>query len=272
MLQLYPHNQKAYFAAEKMLSETGKAAIIHPTGTGKTYIAFKFCESHPQKRICWLSPSRYIFDTQIKSLRDSGFSPDNISFFTYAKLCLLTKEEMNEIRPNYLILDEFHRCGAEVWGDGVQELLELYPNVPVLGLSATNIRYLDNRRDMAEELFDGNIASNMTLGEAIVQGILKPPTYVTAIYRYQRDFQKIESRVRGARNQIVRDQGEKYLDMLKRALDKSQGLDEIFPKYMKNTAGKYIVFCADKEHMDLMLSHTQQWFSSIDPEPHVYKA
>ena len=72
MLQLYPHNQKAYTAAEKMLSETGKAAIIHPTGTGKSYIAFKFCERHPEKRICWLSPSRYIFDTQLKSLKDRG--------------------------------------------------------------------------------------------------------------------------------------------------------------------------------------------------------
>ncbi|MFR5880821.1 MAG: hypothetical protein ACLUEQ_08455 [Cloacibacillus evryensis] len=41
----------------------------------------------------------------------------------------------------------------------------------VLGLSATNIRYLDNQRDMADELFDGNIASEMTLGEAVVRGM-----------------------------------------------------------------------------------------------------
>ena len=39
-------------------------------------------------------------------------------------------------------------------------------------LSATNIRYLDNQRNMAEELFEGNIASEMTLGEAIVREIL----------------------------------------------------------------------------------------------------
>ena len=36
-----------------------------------------------------------------------------------------------------------------------------------LGLTATNIRYLDNNRDMAEELFDSRVASNMTLGEAV---------------------------------------------------------------------------------------------------------
>ena len=42
---------------------------------------------------------------------------------------------------------------------------------PVLGLSATHVRYLDNQRDMADELFDGCIASEMTLGEAIGRGI-----------------------------------------------------------------------------------------------------
>ena len=42
----------------------------------------------------------------------------------------------------------------------------------LLGLSATHIRYLDNQHDMTEELFDRNIASYMTLGEAIVRGIL----------------------------------------------------------------------------------------------------
>ena len=52
-------------------------------------------------------------------------------------------------------------------------------------MSATNIRYLDNRRDMADELFDGNVASEMTLGEAIVCGILNAPTSVLPVLAYQ---------------------------------------------------------------------------------------
>lgn len=48
----------------------------------------------------------------------------------------------------------------------------------MLGLSATHIRYLDNQRDMADELFDGCIASKMTLGEAIGRGILPTPKHV----------------------------------------------------------------------------------------------
>ena len=46
--------------------------------------------------------------------------------------------------------------------------------------SATNIRYLDNQRDMAWELFGGNIASELTLGEAVARGILPAPKYVLA--------------------------------------------------------------------------------------------
>ena len=39
MIGLYAHNRAAYEAAVAMLDETGKAAIIHPTGTGKSFSA-----------------------------------------------------------------------------------------------------------------------------------------------------------------------------------------------------------------------------------------
>ena len=34
MIELFEHNKTAYDSAVSMLSDTGKAAIIHPTGTG----------------------------------------------------------------------------------------------------------------------------------------------------------------------------------------------------------------------------------------------
>ena len=40
-IELYEHNAKAYRAARKMLAEKGLAAVVHPTGTGKSFIAFK---------------------------------------------------------------------------------------------------------------------------------------------------------------------------------------------------------------------------------------
>lgn len=169
-IYLLAHNREAYKSAAEMLRKAGKAAVIHPTGTGKSFSGIQLCEDH----------------------------------------------------PDYIILDEFHRCGAQKWGAGVNQRLSLYPDVPALGLSATNIRYLDNQRDMAQELFGGNIASEMSLGEAIVRGILNPPKYVLSTFSCQKGLEKYTLRVQSARSKVVRDQGEAYLEVLRRALEKQR--------------------------------------------------
>lgn len=272
MIELFEHNKTAYDSAVSMLSDTGKAAIIHPTGTGKSFIGFKLCEDHPDKTICWLSPSEYIFKTQLENLAkvSNGYVPQNVRFFTYAKLMLLSDAEISEIAPDFIILDEFHRCGAQEWGKGALNLLKSYPGVPILGLSATNIRYLDNQRDMADELFDGNIASEMTLGEAIVRGILAAPKYVLSVFSYQKDLEKYQARVRRAKSKLVRDEAERYLEALRRALDKADGLDTVFDKHMTDRTGKYIVFCANYEHMQEMIGKAPAWFGKVDSAPHIY--
>ena len=273
-IQLFSHNQAAYLAALEMLSKTGKAAIVHPTGTGKSFIGFKLCEDHPDSLVCWLSPSEYIFQTQLENLAavSDGYVPENLVFYTYAKLMNMSEEVLGEIKPAFIILDEFHRAGAEFWGAGVKNLLKCYPDVPILGLSATNIRYLDNQRDMAVELFDGNIASEMTLGEAIVRGILNAPKYVLSIFSYQKDLEKYQRRVRSAKSKAVRDEAERYLEALRRALEKADGLDEIFSKHITDRHGKYIVFCANYEHLCEMTTLAREWFSKVDTDPHIYTA
>ena len=148
-IKLYEHNRVAYETAKVLLEREGKAAIVHPTGTGKSFIAFKLCEENSDKKILWLSPSEYIFKTQLENLKSTseGYTPDNIVFYTYAKLTYLSDDEIEEIKPEYIILDEFHRCGAEVWGKGVQKVLRTYANVPVLGLSATCLLYTSDAAD-----------------------------------------------------------------------------------------------------------------------------
>ncbi|MCD8336910.1 MAG: DEAD/DEAH box helicase family protein, partial [Lachnospiraceae bacterium] len=296
-ITLFEHNQSAYAAAVDRMERAGKAAIIHPTGTGKSFIGFRLCADHAKERILWLSPSEYIFKTQLENLKAAtgGEVPRNITFHTYAKLMMMDEAEIHDIckdhsremsseavpcertedaapsggAPAYIILDEFHRCGAKCWGQGVERLLAAFPDVPVLGLSATSIRYLDNQRDMADELFDGNVASQMSLGEAIVRGILNPPKYVLSVYSWQQDLEKYERRIRQSRNKLVRDECDRYLEELRRALDMADGLDVIFDKHMTDRTGKYIVFCSSKEHMDEMMRHLD-WFAKVDRHPRVY--
>jgi superfamily II DNA or RNA helicase len=271
-ITLFEHNKSAYEVALTMLKTTKKAAIVHPTGTGKSFIGFKLCEDFPNQTVCWLSPSEYIFKTQIENLKktSNGYEPVNIKFFTYAKLMLMKREELEKIHPDYIILDEFHRCGAKMWGEGVLRLLNCYSNTPILGLSATNIRYLDNQRNMTEELFDGNVASEMSLGEAIVRGILHPPKYVLSIFSYQNDLERYEQRVQSAKSKVVRDEAFAILEELRRALEQAEGMEEIFYTYMPQKNGKYIVFCSNFIHMQQMIEKVPEWFSKVDLAPHIY--
>ena len=75
---------------------------------------------------------------------------------------------------------------AECWGESAVALLKLCPNAKLLVLAVTNIRYLDNNRDVTEELLCGHIAREMTLGEAVVRGVLPTLNYETTVYRYQK--------------------------------------------------------------------------------------
>ena len=276
VLHLFEHNARAYQAAAAMLEQYGKAAVVHPTGTGKSYIAFKLIEDHPDAAFLWLSPSEYIFRTQLENLQKQApdFPLGNVRFATYARLLFCTEEQLAEIaaqHPAYIIMDEFHRAGAEHWGERVQKLLALCPDAKLLGLTATNVRYLDNNRDMAEELFDGHIASEMTLGEAIVRGILPAPKYVTTVFRYQNELAKYQARVDSLRSPGVQDANQKYLEALRRALEQADGLDRVFAKHITETRGKYIVFCSSKEHMDEMAFHVPEWFADVNKNIKVYK-
>lgn len=245
--------------------------MIQPTGTGKSFIAFKLMEDRPQEHFCWLAPSEYIWRTQLENLRKAGGEePQNVTFLTYAKLMFMTAQERAQLQPDVIVLDEFHRCGAEEWGKGVTALLADHPGADLLGLTATPIRYLDQQRDMADELFDGCIAHQLTLGEAIVQGILPAPKYVMALYAFQQELARYIRRahkIGGAAGQ----KAEQIIEQLRRRLEEADGVDVIFQRHMQDRRGKYILFCADREHMQSIRRKLPQWLKRVDAKPHIYE-
>lgn len=123
-MELYEHNQVAYQEADKMLKTYGRAAVIHPTGTGKSFIAFKLIEEHPDAQFLWLSPNDYIFESQRRNVSGNF---NNVVHMTYTRLIRMNEEELNLLCSEYIILDEFHRCGAYCWGTGVERLLKNCP-------------------------------------------------------------------------------------------------------------------------------------------------
>ena len=116
MIELFEHNKTAYEAALAMLEDTNRACVIHPTGTGKSFIAFKWAEDNPESRFVWVGPSENIYNTQLENVRRvSGSVPDNITFLTYARLANMTDDEIGVLWPDSIVLDEVHRAGAKVW-------------------------------------------------------------------------------------------------------------------------------------------------------------
>lgn len=119
-MRLYTHNQIAYEAAVTMLENHRLAAVIHPTRTGKSFLAFWIIEDHPDARFLWLPPNDDIFENQ---KRNAERQFPNVEFMTFTKLLRLPKDALMALWPEYIILDEVHRCGAYCWGQGVERLL-----------------------------------------------------------------------------------------------------------------------------------------------------
>lgn len=156
---------------------------------------------------------------------------------------------------DYIILDEFHRCGAREWSKQITLLLSNNPQAKVLGLSATPVRSLDGNRDMSQELFYGNVAHEISLKKAIKDGLLAAPEYYAAVYSFKADIEKLERRL-GERKNV---RAEKIIQQAKNCMENSDGLKDIFSTYMRED-GKYLAFCTSQDHLTKMMEGAKEWF------------
>lgn len=249
-IELFEHNEIAYEKLSQLLSTSQMGTINHATGTGKSFIALKYLYDNRDKKILYLSPTYPIF-TQLVKTHMKKLNIDINDFHTFDHMIYrsLLGIDMKKLAENYdiIVLDEYHRCGAKEWGKKVVELLEIikkkYPDHKVIGLTATEKRYLDNERDMNQELFDGSCASTLTLADAIIRGILPSPVYINTMLNCK---EKVEELRRLIEQKIyyVEDK-EKFLtilDDLDKYVEKCTKIEDIFTPYIKSRNGKYIVF------------------------------
>lgn len=260
-IELYPHNQAALNHLEEALKYTRRAAVIQPTGTGKSFVALAFIERRPNNSFLYLAPSTHIFN-QLKHHAGHTDVLLHTTMMTYQKLCLLHEDELGKLEPDYIILDEFHRCGADDWGSAVDHLLALYVECFLIGFTATPVRYLDKAgtRDMSEELFHGSIASYYTLQDAINDKVLPVPHYVLGDILMNERVSSLETALtQVASYGRVRTAGYSLLESLKRNMAEAQGIDEIFKCHMPNRFAKLIVFCRNLEHIAQCREDMHRW-------------
>lgn len=272
-IELYKHNKEAYDKIEKMFESEDKVAIVHATGTGKSFISLKWLYENRNKGCLFLAPTYEILDQLEQHIKKQGLSISdfpNLKCAIYPNFARLSAAEINNLHFDNIVLDEFHRCGAQEWGRSINTLLNNNPGAKVLGITATPIRFLDDNRNMAAELFHGNIASEISLTDAISKGILPMPTYISAVYSFKEDIERIQRKIDRFENPEYRGVFQKRLDEAKRMLEKAKGLPEIFEHHIPNKSGKYIVFCRDYEHMQKMMDESQTWFSKVNPNVDIY--
>ena len=272
-IELYKHNNEAYEKIEAMFKQVDRVAIVHATGTGKSFISLKWLYENRSKKCLFLAPTYEIVDQLEQHIRSQGLSISdfpNLKCSIYPNFSRLSTDEIKKLHFDNIVLDEFHRCGAQEWGQSISTLLYNNPNAKVLGITATPIRYLDDNRNMAEELFHGNIASEISLTDAISRGILPMPIYISAIYSFKEDIDRIQSKINRYENSEYRETFQKKLDEAKRMLENAKGLPEIFERHIPNRSGRYIVFCRDYEHMQRMMAEANQWFSKVNSNVDIY--
>ena len=260
-IQLFPLNQAALNHVEEALKYTRRAAVIQPTGSGKSFVALAFIERRPNNSFLYLAPSTHIFN-QLKHHAGHTDVLLHTTMMTYQKLCLLHEDELGKLEPDYIILDEFHRCGADDWGSAVDHLLALYVECFLIGFTATPVRYLDKAgtRDMSEELFHGSIASYYTLQDAINDKVLPVPHYVLGDILMNERVSSLETALtQVASYGRARTAGYSLLESLKRNMAEAQGIDEIFKCHMPNRFAKLIVFCRNLEHIAQCREDMHRW-------------
>ena len=252
---LLSHNKTAYQKVMRAFETSRMTCVCHPTGTGKSYIVAAVAESFDKVLI--LAPNNFILQQQESILDWRG----GIDYRNYS---WLIKNVWNVTEKyDLIVLDEFHRAGAQEWGAAVQLLIESQPQAKIFGTSATPIRYSEDERDMTDELFDGHVASNITIAEAwTVYNILPIPRYVSGLFRWDKTISEAQERIERSRSLSDKEKRERIFRLSNKRLDwdLSYGMPTILRKHMEKDARRVIVFCAHIEDLEQMRQQVCRWF------------
>ncbi len=257
-IDLYAHNETTYQRVNELRMDSRQVAVVQATGTGKSYLIAKVMADFLADKKLVMAPQKYILQQQQRRV---PWANQSTKFMTYAKGIHLTKTEIKKLAPKLIVLDEFHRCGAEEWGKGVDRILKAHSKAFVFGTTATPIRWLDESRDMSDELFGGTVAEDLSLAQAIIRRILPAPNYVAALYTLDEEIKDLQEKLEDSSKPAAeKKQIEAQIRQSKIAWEKTKGIPEILKKHLNPRINKFIIFCKDKEHLDQMEWVVESWF------------
>ena len=274
-MTLNPVNEAAFQKAVQSLETLNRAAVFHPTGTGKSCIAWKVVEAHPQTTFFWLvAGAQRLALRQAELTRyNGGILPGNVRFCDCEKLAAATPEQwvrLGEQKPGCIVLDCYHELSAVCWAQSVQKLLRMCPQAKVLGLGVPNGAPVCAA---AQELFADCIVSHMTVAEAMAAGTMPVPSaYAALLWPQEEELATLRARIKN----LCVPKGDTSLrvqyEELSWSLRQVENLTVLLPRLLSDTSGHYLVLFESAAYQEKLGTELEQLLRTVDPAVRFYAA
>lgn len=274
-MTLNPVNEAAFQKAVQSLETLNRAAVFHPTGTGKSCIAWKVVEAHPQTTFFWLvAGAQRLALRQAELTRyNGGTLPGNVRFCDCEKLAAATPEQwvrLGEQKPGCIVLDCYHELSAVCWAQSVQKLLRMCPQAKVLGLGVPNGAPVCAA---AQELFADCIVSHMTVAEAMAAGTMPVPSaYAALLWPQEEELTTLRARIKN----LCMPKGDTSLrvqyEELSWSLRQVENLTILLPRLLSDTSGHYLVLFESAAYQEKLGTELEQLLRTVDPAVRFYAA
>ena len=274
-MTLNPVNEAAFQKAVQSLETLNRAAVFHPTGTGKSCIAWKVVEAHPQTTFFWLvAGAQRLALRQAELTRyNGGTLPGNVRFCDCEKLAAATPEQwvrLGEQKPGCIVLDCYHELSAVCWAQSVQKLLRMCPQAKVLGLGVPNGAPVCAA---AQELFADCIVSHMTVAEAMAAGTMPVPSaYAALLWPQEEELATLRARIKN----LCMPKGDTSLrvqyEELSWSLRQVENLTVLLPRLLSDTNGHYLVLFESAAYQEKLGAELEQLLRTVDPAVRFYAA
>lgn len=274
-MTLNPVNEAAFQKAVQSLETLNRAAVFHPTGTGKSCIAWKVVEAHPQTTFFWLvAGAQRLALRQAELTRyNGGTLPGNVRFCDCEKLTAATPEQwvrLGEQKPGCIVLDCYHELSAVCWAQSVQKLLRMCPQAKVLGLGVPNGAPVCAA---AQELFADCIVSHMTVAEAMAAGTMPVPSaYAALLWPQEEELATLRARIKN----LCMPKGDTSLrvqyEELSWSLRQVENLTVLLPRLLSDTSGHYLVLFESAAYQEKLGTELEQLLRTVDPAVRFYAA
>lgn len=274
-MTLNPVNEAAFQKAVQSLETLNRAAVFHPTGTGKSCIAWKVVEAHPQTTFFWLvAGAQRLALRQAELTRyNGGTLPGNVRFCDCEKLAAATPEQwvrLGEQKPGCMVLDCYHELSAVCWAQSVQKLLRMCPQAKVLGLGVPNGAPVCAA---AQELFADCIVSHMTVAEAMAAGTMPVPSaYAALLWPQEEELATLRARIKN----LCMPKGDTSLrvqyEELSWSLRQVENLTVLLPRLLSDTSGHYLVLFESAAYQEKLGTELEQLLRTVDPAVRFYAA